>query len=389
MTDALRFVDITADQLETVIGIRSRSFGHLSAGSREEWLRDAHEFIEGGRFFGVMDGAELVAAARIWDFKQWWAGQAVRMAGVAGVVVSPEYRGRGVGSLLMRGTLERSRDLGFPVSALYPATVVVYRQLGYEFGGGRYKFSFPAAVVRVLGGKEVKVRQAGPDDTARFLELVGEAHARTRASGPLGWPEAQVREWLEDDETFAYIADDGFLVYTWDGSDLRVDELIAGSEATARALWATVGSGSSIARTVHAYGAPHDPVHLLLNHEAEKEAQVQRWMLRLVDAPAAIEARGWSPAVSVEVELEIDDPELPGNTGRWRLSVADGTGRLGPSTDGGPAVRLGARGLAALYAGTPVGSLRIAGLAAGGSPEDDARLNAAFAGPTPYMLDYF
>lgn len=389
MTDALRFVDITADQLETVLRIRSRSFGHLSAGSRDEWLRDAQDFIEGGRFYGVVEGTELVAAARIWDFRQWWAGQPVRMAGVAGVVVSPEYRGRGVGSLLMRGVLERSRALGYPLSALYPATVVVYRQLGYEFGGGRYKFSFPAADLRLLGGKEVEVRHAGPDDASRFLELVGEAHARTRASGPLGWPEPQVREWLGDDENFAYLAEDGFLAYTWDGSDLRVDELIAGSEATARALWATVGSGSSIATTVHAYGAPHDPVHLLLGHEADKNAQVQRWMLRLLDVPAAIAARGWSPAVSVEVDLEIDDPELPGNAGRWQLSVADGTGELLPSARSGPALRLGARGLAALYAGTPVGSLRIAGLAAGGSPEDDARLDAAFAGPTPYMLDYF
>jgi hypothetical protein len=49
---------------------------------------------------------------------------------------------------------------------------------------------------------------------------------------------------------------------------------------------------------------------------------------------------------------------------------------------------MGARGLAALYAGTPLLSLRQAGLACGGSPEDDAALDAAFAG-TAYMLDAF
>jgi len=47
---------------------------------------------------------------------------------------------------------------------------------------------------------------------------------------------------------------------------------------------------------------------------------------------------------------------------------------------------LGPRGLAALYAGTPVAALRQAGLASGGSPEDDAALAAAFAA-APYMLD--
>jgi predicted acetyltransferase len=389
VTDALRFVDLVPDQLEAVIRVRSRSFGHLAATHRDQWMTDALEFIADGRFFGVVDGDEVVAAARVWDFQQWWAGRQVRMAGVAGVVVAPEYRGRGVGSRLMRGVLERSREKGFALTALYPATVVIYRHLGYEFGGGRYRFAFPAADLRLLGGKEVSVRRAGADDAARVLELVAHAHSTGRTSGLLGWPLPKVAEWLGDDDNFAYLADDGFVVYNWDGSDLCVDELIAGSEATARALWATVGSGSSIARTVHAYVAPHDPVHLLLGHEADKQAQLQRWMLRLLDAPAAIAARGWPPAVSLDVDLEINDAELAGNTGRWHLSVDGGAARLTPSTDSGAALRLGARGLAALYAGTPLASLRTAGLAAGGSTKDDALVDAAFAGSAPYMLDYF
>jgi len=49
---------------------------------------------------------------------------------------------------------------------------------------------------------------------------------------------------------------------------------------------------------------------------------------------------------------------------------------------------LGSRGLAALYAGTPVGSLRLAGLVSGGTRDSDASLDAAFAA-TPYMVDDF
>jgi hypothetical protein len=54
----------------------------------------------------------------------------------------------------------------------------------------------------------------------------------------------------------------------------------------------------------------------------------------------------------------------------------------------GHPLRLGARGLAALYAGTPVATLRTAGLAAGGTTESDAALDSAFAA-TAYMLDTF
>jgi predicted acetyltransferase len=389
VTDALRLVDITAAHLDDVIRVRSRSFGPLAAANREEWIKDAQEFIDDGRFVGVVDGEEVVAAARFWAFQQWWGGRQVPMAGVAGVVVAPEYRGRGVGSKLMRGVLRRTAEKGFPITALYPATTVIYRHLGYEFGGHRYRFSFPAADLRSLGGKDVRIRRAGPDDAGRLLELVAEAHSTGRSSGPLVWAESKVAEWLEDEDNFGYLAEDGFVVYNWDDGDLRVDEIIAGSEATSRALWATVGSGSSIANTVKAYVAPNDPVHLLVEHEADKHAQLQRWMLRMVDAPAAIAARGFATGVSLEADLDLDDAELSGNTGRWHLSVAEGSGLLTPSTTNGDALRLGARGLAALYAGTPLATLRRSGLAAGGSTSADSAIDTAFAGAPSYMLDYF
>jgi len=59
-----------------------------------------------------------------------------------------------------------------------------------------------------------------------------------------------------------------------------------------------------------------------------------------------------------------------------------------PDDPAGAEVTLGARGLAALYAGIPVSTLRQAGLASGGTPADDAALDAAFAA-TPFMLDAF
>jgi Sterol carrier protein domain len=111
----------------------------------------------------------------------------------------------------------------------------------------------------------------------------------------------------------------------------------------------------------------------------------------VVDAPAAIAARGFPAATSLRVPLRIADGARPANSGHWQLTVAGGAGALeplGPDAPGGPALTLGARGLAALYAGTPLATLRQAGLASSGTPGDDAVLDAAFAA-TPYMLDAF
>jgi predicted acetyltransferase len=387
VTDALRLVDITEDHLEDVLRVRRQSFGTMASGDRDEWWKYAVKFLEDGRYVGVADGDEIVAAARFWNFEQWWSGRRIPVAGVAGVVVSPEYRGRGVGSKLMRGVMRRAVEKGYPLSALYPATTVIYRHLGYEFGGSRYKFSFQSADLRRLGGKDVSIRRAGPDDAQRFLEVAGRVNESRRSNGPLIWPLDEIEEWLADEDNTAFLADDGFVLYNWSGDEeLSVDELIAGSEQTARALWATVGSGSSIARTVHAYLPPADPIHFMIETEAAKKAEQQRWMLRLLDAPAAIAARGF--AADVDVDVRIDDPDVPENSGDWHLAVADGVGQLTQAQPAADPIRLGPRGLAALYAGTSLNVLRGAGLATG-STTNDAAVDAAFAGSASYMLDYF
>src|SRR5262249_28944390 len=110
--------------------------------------------------------------------------------------------------------------------------------------------------------------------------------------------------------------------------------------------------------------------------------------LRVISAPAAVAARGFPAGVRASVPLTLADPRFPANTGAWRLAVGDGRGTLTRYPGAARALQLGPRGLAALYAGTPLATLRMAGLASGGDPGTDAALDAAFAG-TPYMLDHF
>ncbi len=112
------------------------------------------------------------------------------------------------------------------------------------------------------------------------------------------------------------------------------------------------------------------------------------WMLRVVNAKAAIEGRGFPAGVHVSARLTVADDILLANEGTWRFSLADGKAALDRTVDDPAALTLGPRGLAALYAGTPVSTLRLAGLATSGTPHDDAALSAAFTGTT-FMLDDF
>jgi predicted acetyltransferase len=327
-------------------------------------------------FLGAFVNGAPAGAAMLHDMRQYWVGRPVKMGGVASVKVAPEHRGRGIGRTLMTELLHRIAERGYPLSALYPATMPIYRSLGWELAGGRHKFSVPAGSLRGLtdpdkaargGGtahQDVPVRRAAPADVATVINVMAESH---RAAG-----------------------DDGFAAYRWTGGDLWVERVHARTPETLRALWSVIASHSSTTDNVSGLTGPDDPFWWLTR---ERDATITRrsmWMLRVVDAAAAIAARGFPPGVSASVPLEIHDQNRPANSGRWQLTVADGTGTLTPN-DGVPSpasLTLGPRGVAALYAGTPVATLRLAGLASGGTPESAAALDAAFAA-TSFMLDDF
>jgi predicted acetyltransferase len=389
----IRFVG-PADR-DALLELRARAFGPLGGKLRERVLPLVERDFAEQRVLGVYDGARLIASGRFLPMEQWWHGGAVPTGGVASVYVAPDERGKGIGARLAAALIELVGARGRPLSALYPATVPVYRRAGYEHGGAEYWTTFRTEALRGLGGGpagDVKIRQVGPDDAAEVVAVLRAVHAAAGDCGPLDRGEPFVRWTLDDPDLFAYLADDGFIAYHWsdDLSELVVERAIAGSAETARALWALVGSGSSTAETVRARVAPYDPLLWLLRDHSGARLYRSSWMLRVVDAQAAIALRGFPAAVSAEASLIVDDPLCPGNAGGWRLVVAGGSGRLerdAAAAGRSGAVRLTARGLAAVYAGVPPATLGRAGLIDGGG-DDIAALAAAFAA-NPYMLDDF
>ncbi|MGI5163027.1 GNAT family N-acetyltransferase [Spirillospora sp. CA-253888] len=376
-----------ADDLDAALDSSIRAFGPVPAADRDDWRLRIGLSLPEGRLLGAFDGDRLLGTARLLDFRQWWHGRAVPMGGIAGVTVAPEARGRGVGRRIVTAALELCADKGHAVSMLYPATTHIYRSLGWEHAGGYHGVRLRAEALRTLGAGPVPVRRAAPRDAAEVAAVLRRVHGEARDAGPVDWTVDMWRYKLADEDLFAYLAEDGLLAYRWAdgrGEALRVEKIVAGSEATLRALAAIVGSGSSVAEHVTAFLAPADPLLWLLGERSVEPLERAQWMLRLVDAPAAVEARGYPEGVSADVRLTVEDLQIKDNSRTWRLVVENGRGRLEPAADDPAAVRLGARGLAALYAGVPVATLRRAGLVEG----DAGPLGAVFAAQ-PFSLDYF
>jgi predicted acetyltransferase len=381
--------DLTTDDLDAAFDVRSRSFGPLKPPMRKWWNDVNQEAINEHRALGVFDGERLVAHAKVRSYQQFWGGRLMPMGGVAGVVVAPEVRGRGVGSQLMSSLARRSRDLGDLISVLYPATIPIYRTLGWEVAGAQHRISMSAEALRTLGGKAVRVRTATESDVEPFRKSLLDRYVSQRANGPKLPTVAEAREHLTHDEMMSYVTEGGHVVFEWHEGDLVVSYLCADTPEVARALWSVVGSGSSIATKVVAYLSPDDPIHLLLPEEVAHECHLTRWMLRVLDAPKAIAARGFSPHVTGTTTICLKDLLLPHNTGTWRLEVSGGRGQLAATEATDASLKLGPNGFAALFAGTSVHVLRTAGLASGGKPAEDELLDAAFAGRAAYLLEYF
>ncbi|MEU7003986.1 GNAT family N-acetyltransferase [Nonomuraea sp. NPDC046570] len=380
--------DLTLDDFDAVLDSRQRAFGLLSAADVERWRAMAESTFADGRYLGAFDGARLVATARLRSFTQWWHGRPQPMAGIASVTVTPEDRGRGAGRLIMRAAMGRAAELGDAVSALYPATTRIYRSLGWEHAGAQHLVRLPAEALRTIRPTEpVKLRRMGPDDAPDLVALLGRLHGAARSSGPVSWDENAWRTWLANPGDFLYLADDGFAVYRWKGDDIEVAGLMAGSEATARALWSMVGTSATMAKTVVAAVAPDDPVLWLVGDRDHEHVEQVRWMFRTIDLAEAVARRGFPAALTLDAVVEVDDPERPANSGPWRLEIAGGSGAATAAASTAGAPRLSVNGFSALYAGVPTATLRRGGLMTGPGGFDEA-LDSAFAAK-PYMLDYF
>lgn len=419
------------DDLDADLDLRHRSFGPMSSDARAYWRAELLDCVKTGRQLGVWDGGQLLGAARYYDMRQYWHGRAVPMAGVGGVKVAPEARGRGVGRALMTALLTTIAEQGFVLSTLYPATAQIYRSLGWELAGGNYRAEVPgrslgsllppdpelptdqpgradsaglaglaglAGPVGQADAAEPAIRRARPDDADRVIAVLGALHAAALDCGPATRDAASVRRWLADPEMFAYLAEDGFLGYRWHGDTSKailIEVLQAGSAQTAHALWRIVASHSSVTEVVYAMVGPADPVSWLTREPDLGMCRLRHWMLRVIDPAAAVSLRGFPVAVEADVALELTDANLPGNAGHYSLAVSGGLGSLirdatGLSAQSPPTspVALGPRGFAALYAGLPMATLRAAGLAAGGDRDTDAALDAIF-GAQSFLLDYF
>lgn len=329
-----------------------------------------------------VDG-QLVGGLGVYPLGQWFGGRSVPMGGVAAVGIAPEHRGRGFGARMVAASLRELHEAGVPLATLYASTQRVYRSIGFEQAGHKVLYTLPVDAAPV-GPRDVPVvRAIGVHDLVQRVRpaagnLDRSAGAWTRILMPRG------------DHAFVYlVGEDGYVVFTQEGEhapyDIVVRDWCAPSPATARRIWTLLADHRSLAKELRWWGPLAEPMLALLPEARWSVAKLERWMLRLVDVPGALRARGW--AADGTVHLAVRDPLFYENDGNWVLTVTDGVAEV--RSGGRGELRLDVRGLAPLYSGL-FDAFRLRAL--GWLEGDDAAVAAAsrlFGAPEPWMNDHF
>lgn len=342
-------------------------------------------------------------------------GAAVPTAAVTVVTVHPPYRRRGLLTRMMTHQLEQVAGRGEPLAALWASESLIYGRFGYGPATSRLALSGTSRRLSFLPA----VRPTGSvDEVTReeFLAMAPGLHEAMRPERPGTmvrdadtWEFATFDlEWARGGASELHYAvhyddagdADGFATYRFKEDfkeepegEVRIRDVWAEDAGAHAGLWRYL-LDLDLARSFRWWSAPLDePLrHLVADARAVKSEITDNLYVRVVDVAAALEARSY--AAGVDLVIEVDDPILPTNSGRWRI-VTDGdpqgaTAEVTPVTSD-PDLSMGILELGTVYlGGVRLSDLHRAGRVTEHTPGAVAAATTAFGWHrAPYCPDMF
>lgn len=322
----------------------SRLLGILFHDSAEEEQRDVEGSVfEPERSLVATDGDLIVGVAAAYTRELTVPGAILPAAHVTLVGVSPTHRRRGLLNRMMRRQLGEIAEAGRePIAALWASETKIYPRYGYGMAAQR--------LVAEIMTREIQLPPPDPAGAGK-LRLVKPAEAiadfakvyeQLRAERS-GWSSRDDRWWrfvLSDlpseraggTELYGVVYDaphgpTGYALWrtvskwTAHGPDAKVQirEVVAGDPVSYAALWRFLTTIDLARTATAAYLALDEPLQHLVDEPRRLGLSVADALwVRIVDLPRALSARRY--ATDVDVVLDVTDPLLPANTGRWRLT---------------------------------------------------------------------
>lgn len=371
MTDDITLISPTADELRDWIQPLVSAFYEDFA---EGEFESERSLLEPSRLVGAFDGEQRIGSAGAFSMRLTVPGGEVPASAITAVGVLPDHRRRGVMRQMLDWVIADARDRDEPVAVLWASEAAIYQRFG--FGNGTLSSHFEVERSRIAfrkplpSGDGVRIRLVSPEEAFRLFLPIYES-VRTTVPGSLSRPVIRWKnqllpdaEWMRHGNGPKYLAvlevdgqPRGYAIYRiksdWDPrgpkSNLLVSELFGLDPEAEQALWEWVFA-MDLVGTVRGWRQPlPNPLQQWVIEPRRLGLTIGDGLwLRLLDVPAALEARTYAGEGTVVMDLH--DPMIDANAGRWQVAIRGGRATV-TRTEATADLTLDVAALASVYLG--------------------------------------
>lgn len=295
-----------------------------------------------GESYGYVVDDAVASVCRHYHWTTWIRGTSHPLVGLSAVATPPEHRRQGYVREMLRCALQEYREDGTYLSVLWPFEHPFYRRLGW--GTAFHGFSHRCAPDALSQFRDPDDRwlRLHADDWER-LDPVHDAHGAhfelTIEREEAWWRERIFEGWHQDPFVYGFERDGdiaAYIAYVADEDDdetvLRPRDVAWVDQDAREAVYGFLARHESQVERVQLWSTDDD---LLWQVDDPADIETERHaaaMFRLVDAPVAIEALQYPPALDVTFDLAVEDPLADWNDGRFSVRVEDGSARVETSS---------------------------------------------------------
>lgn len=387
-----RIVDMDADA-EAEGFIRADARGFLDEEPTEKAVAQSRETTRLRRNIGVYDtdaGSLPIATVNSWVTPMTMPGGEIDLWAISSVTVSATHRRRGIARALLEGELRAAASAGVALAGLTATEATIYGRYGFAPAIPVSRLTVDTARAGWVGAPVTgRIVYTDPATLAHDLESLHEQARALRAGQIAAWP----GRWqgmaglLEGDKEAASVRGvryldaegtvRGAMAYTvaplpgGSRAELKIRILQSTTDEAQRALWQFAVQHDLISRVSVDLRPIDDALTwLVADHRAVTDEVHDHGWLRILDVPAALQARTYR--APLDVVLRVED-SLGFADGTWRVLIdGDGRARVQPSEEE-PTVRMSVLELSAML----VGGVRATQLAAAGRIQAESGQAAA------------
>lgn len=302
---------IAEEEIHQIKKLRDYAFRTPGRGGEEDFLF----WMEKATRLGAFLNEKLSAQVMTYPLEISFLGQKIKMGGVAYVATFPENRRGGFIRALMRASLNEMKDKGQLVSYLHPFDIPFYQKFGFDLVANEVSATLVLKnLMQRSSGQGSIVRTSANQSLFSEVKAVYETYANQHHGmlirDDAWWTRLMRRGYTQEAALFCGPKGEarGYLLYTFDKTEMVIHELVALDSTAESELWAFVSSHDSMFETVRAthFGTPDEIASTLPNITGLSIETEFNWMARIVDVEAFLNAISFQTAEKVYVEIKND-----------------------------------------------------------------------------------